>query len=311
MVRDTLIRGRRPSGASNATAAESALKPVEVCARPTDGELVSATHQPRSLRLRRADHCAVCRTALPAGTTATWHPGRHVVTCLGCVPDAAAADPVAAGAAARRLYERRHAAREDRARQKLGPLGVVLARMTDEPQSTRAWKTGADGEERVGARLAELLADTEVKLLHDRRMPGRGAANIDHVAIGPGGITVIDTKNYRGKVRTERIGGLFTERRTVLMIAGRDRTHLIDSVERQIAAVRTIAERLSAQPIDIRGALCFANPDGLPLLRSQSARDILMDGTRSVAKLARRRGTLDNAAISVLYQGLSSALPAA
>ena len=177
--------------------------PVEACARSTDDGFVSDSAGPRPLRLRRPDHCAVCGTALPAGTTATWHAARRVVTCLGCVLDAAPADPAVAGASARRIHERRHIAREDRARQKFGPLGVFLARVIDEPQSTRAWKTGADGEERAGARFAKLLAGSEVKLLHDRRMPGRGAANVDHVAIGPGGITVIDTKNYRGKVRTD------------------------------------------------------------------------------------------------------------
>ena len=285
--------------------------PVEVCARPTDGGFVSATPEPRSLRLRRADHCAVCRTALPAGTTATWHPGERILTCLGCDLERTPVDPGTAGASARRNYEGLHAEREDHARQKLGKLGVFLARVFDEPQGTRAWKTGADGGEPVGARLAKLLGDTQVKLLHDRRMPGRGAANIDHIAIGPGGITVIDTKNHRGEVRTECVGGLFTERRTVLKIAERDRSYLIDSVERQVAAVRTIAERLSEQPIDSRGALCFVDPDGLPLLRTQSVRDILVGGTRAVAKLAWRPGSLGHEEISILCQRLSAALPAA
>jgi hypothetical protein len=33
-----------------------------------------------------------------------------------------------------------------------------------------------------------------VRLLHDRRVPRHGHANIDHIAVGPGGVTVIDTK---------------------------------------------------------------------------------------------------------------------
>jgi hypothetical protein len=111
-----------------------------------------------------------------------------------------------AGASAQREYDRRHAQREARAREKLGVLGVFLARVTEEPQSTTAWKTGADGEARAGARLAKLLEASGVGLLHDRRMPGSRSANIDHIAIGPGGITVIDTKNYRGKVHVERVG---------------------------------------------------------------------------------------------------------
>ncbi|MGA9860104.1 MAG: nuclease-related domain-containing protein, partial [Solirubrobacteraceae bacterium] len=179
-----------------------------------DGGCVSGTRESRELRLRRPDRCAMCRVKIPAGVRATWHPARRVVTCLTCSVKVGARGLDTPGASARREYERRHAAREDRARQKLGLLGVVLARTVDEPQSTRAWKTGADGEERVGKRLAKLLAGTEARLLHDRLIPGHGAANIDHLAVGPGGITVIDTKNYGGKVRTEQIGGLSSERRT-------------------------------------------------------------------------------------------------
>jgi hypothetical protein len=244
------------------------------------------------MSLRYPGRCAVCQTTLSVGTIATWHPGPRLVTCLDCPLDAAPVDPGTPGASARREYEGRHSAREDHARQTLGRLGVFLARVIDEPQSTRAWQTGAAGEERAGARLAKLLEGTEVKLLHDRRMPGRGSANIDHLAIGPGGITVIDTKNYRGKVRTERIGGLFSDRRTVLLIGGRDQSRLIAGIEKQIAAVRASVVRLSDEQIDVRGALCFANPDGLPLLRSLRVRDVLIDGSRSAAKLARRPGAL-------------------
>lgn len=224
-----------------------------------------------------------------------------------------AAAPVSsnrAGASAGREYARRRAVQEDRARDRLGALGVILARVVGEPQSTQAWKTGARGEERVGKRLAKRLAGTEVKLLHDRRMP-RGAGNIDHIAIGPGGITVIDTKNYRGKIRAERIGGLFSKRRTVLMIAGRDRTNLIDGVEKQIDAVRDLVAALSPRPIDVRGALCFVDPDGLSPFGRQSVRGVLVDSTGAVAKLSRRPGLLGEEQIANLYEELATALPAA
>jgi Nuclease-related domain len=87
------------------------------------------------------------------------------------------------------------------------------------------------------SRLDKHLAGTGVLLLHDRRIPRRGGANIDHLAFGPGGVTVIDSKPHRGKIQVDRVGGLFAPRRSVLLISGRDRTSLIDGVERQIAAV--------------------------------------------------------------------------
>jgi hypothetical protein len=61
-------------------------------------------------------------------------------------------------------------------------------------------------------------------LLHDRRILGHGNAKIDHLAVGPGGVTVIDSKTNNGAVRVDRIGGLFSSRRAVLLIGGRDRT---------------------------------------------------------------------------------------
>lgn len=215
-----------------------------------------------------------------------------------------------AGASAQREYNRRHAQREDRAREKLGSLGVLLARVIDEPPSTGAWQKGADGEVRAAARLAKLLDGTGVRLLHDRRMPGSRSANIDHIAIGPGGITVIDTKNYRGKVQVEHIGGLFSVRRDLLKIGGRDKTKLIDSVERQIAAVRSVLDD-QEHPIDIRAALCFADIEGLPLLRHLGVRNVIIDGPRTTAKLASRPGTLTTVQVDALWCHLGASLPQA
>ena len=127
-------------------------------------------------------------------------------------------------------------------------------------------------------------------MLHDRRIPRHGNANIDHIAIGPGGVSVIDTKTHRGKVRVERVGGLFAPRRSLLLIAGRDRTQLIDGVERQIELVRAALAGVGVQSIDVRGALCFPNVQGLPVLAELSVRGVLVSGPRPVAKLARRAG---------------------
>ncbi|GAA4729496.1 hypothetical protein GCM10023350_10970 [Nocardioides endophyticus] len=101
-------------------------------------------------------------------------------------------DPIDAGtpgASARREYERRQAKRETRIRKNHPKLGGLILAMTDDPQSTTAWDTGAIGEERLGQRLNELSSDT-MRVLHDRRNPGT-RANIDHIAVTPTGIHVI------------------------------------------------------------------------------------------------------------------------
>jgi hypothetical protein len=140
---------------------------------------------------------------------AIWDPAARTVTCLSCTAFEVAAGPTALiepgqpGASALREYQRRHDAREQRARERLGGLGTFLVKRTDEPSSTRVWQQGGSGEVRVGARLERLLDGTSVRLLHDRRVPGHGQANIDHIAVGPVGITVIDSKTHRGKIRRD------------------------------------------------------------------------------------------------------------
>lgn len=61
------------------------------------------------------------------------------------------------------------------------------------------WSRGHAGEQTVGARL-DLLRQHGYEVLHDVRWPGRRRANIDHVAIGPAGILVVDAKNWSGSV---------------------------------------------------------------------------------------------------------------
>ncbi len=122
---------------------------------------------------------------------------------------------------------------------------------------------------------------------------------------------MIDTKTHHGKIRVERVGGLFSPRRSLLLIAGRDQSRLIDAVEHQIELVRAALARCGEDDIDVRGALCFAEADGLPWLGQLSVRGIIVDGSRSVAKLARRRGPLSSDAIDRIWRQLAQSFPQA
>lgn len=273
--------------------------------------VMGASADRKQLRLRRPGWCAGCGRELPAGELATWDAAVHTVTCLECERADAGALEGEAGASAQREYDRRRQARQRHARQTFGALGTVLARVIDEPQSTTSWEQGARGERRTAARLAKHLTRHDVMLLHDRRAPGHGQANIDHLTVGPGGVTVIDTKTHKGEIRVERVGGLFTNRHQVLLIGGRDRTALVDSVERQLAIVRTALTRPGAGRIDVRGALCFPNPDGLPIFGQLTVREIVIDGPKPVAKLVRRAGPLGHEQIDLITRELASAFPPA
>jgi hypothetical protein len=69
---------------------------------------------------------------------------------------------------------------------------------------TLAWRRGAAGERRTARLLAHLERRGWV-VLHDLAIPG-SAANIDHVVIGPGGVLVVDSKQYRGRLHLDRYG---------------------------------------------------------------------------------------------------------
>lgn len=164
------------------------------------------------MRLWYAGRCRICEIELPAKSDAIYERASKTVRCLTCVsaPEVVAeephdapdqlpgeVDPGVPGASARREYERRHARRKDRIRSEHRRLGGLILALSDNPQSTTAWDTGAVGEERLGARLNE-LDDGSLRVLHDRRIPG-GRANIDYLVVTRSGVFVIDAKRYQGR----------------------------------------------------------------------------------------------------------------
>jgi hypothetical protein len=132
--------------------------------------------------------------------------------------------------------------------------------MTDEPQSTRAWETGARGEEKLATRL-DALAEHDAVALHDRRIPGT-RANIDHIVVAPAGVFVIDAKLYKGRPHLKVEGGIVRARVEKLMVGTRDCTKLVAGVTKQVDLVRAALLRLPiSEPVDVRGMLAFIDAD--------------------------------------------------
>jgi hypothetical protein len=92
----------------------------------------------------------------------------------------------------------------------LGALATVAAgwglRFQPSPDAV-AWRRGAAGERRT-ARLLAALERHGWAVLHDLALPG-SRANLDHLAIGPGGVFVIDSKHYRGRLQLDPSGRLW------------------------------------------------------------------------------------------------------
>jgi hypothetical protein len=70
-----------------------------------------------------------------------------------------------------------------------------------------AWRRGAAGERRT-ARLLGPLERHGWTVLHDLAVPG-SRANLDHLVIGPGGVFVVDSKQYRGRLQLDPSGRLW------------------------------------------------------------------------------------------------------
>ncbi|MFZ1373543.1 MAG: nuclease-related domain-containing protein, partial [Nostocoides sp.] len=219
----------------------------------------------KRMRLRYGGTCRVCGSQLPAKADAIYERATRTVRCVShevSAPPAPEAgegpglavtelvDPGTAGASARREFERRKTAREERIRAKHPKLGGLIFAISEDPQSTTAWNTGALGEEKLGGGLNSLARDT-IRLLHDRRLP-RSKANIDHLAVTPTGVYVIDAKKYRGRPHLKVDGGLFRPRVERLLVGSRDCTKLVDGVLNQVDVVRGILD----PDVPVHGVLC-------------------------------------------------------
>jgi Nuclease-related domain len=273
----------------------------------------------KRMRLRYAGTCRVCGSELPARAEAIYERATRTVRCVSHevstpnaghvedVPNLAVpevVDPGTAGASARREFDRRKAAREERIRARHPKLGGLILAVSDDPQSTTAWNTGALGEERLGGGLNQLASET-VRFLHDRRMP-RSKANIDHLAVTPTGVYVIDAKKYRGRPHLKIDGGLFRPRVERLMIGSRDCTKLVDGVLKQVDVVRGLLE----PGVPVHGVLCFVEADWPLLGGNFTTRDVHALWPKKLYPKLQAEGPLTAETIAEIHRTLAKALPA-
>jgi hypothetical protein len=181
---------------------------------------------------------------------------------------------------------------------------LILA-LGDAPQHESAFHRGDLGEKAVAASLEARTEGGPAIALHNRRMPN-GRGDIDHIAIAPTGIYVIDTKDWEGKI--EIVRPWFGAPR--LLINRRDYTKLLAGLERQIAAVRAVLDREGDGAIPTQGALCFTRAD-LPWLRTQELRGHLLLYRKALAKRLNAEGPLEAVEIERVARELAAALPAA
>lgn len=142
----------------------------------------------------------------------------------------------------------------------------------------------------VADRLGQLIAHGWF-LLNDVQWPGRPTARLDHVLVGPGGVVVVDSKNWSGEVRVA--AGVLWEGRFA-------RTQSVEGALAQCAAVTSVlgpAHRRFARPL-----ICLA---GQPEVFGITNSDVAVAGAdRVVAAVLALPAVLDRESVASLYAHL-------
>ncbi len=186
--------------------------------------------------------------------------------------------------------------------------GLILA-LSDDPQSTTAWETGARGEEVLAQRL-DRLSGKGVRCLHDRRIPG-SRANIDHLAIAPSGVFVIDAKRYKGRPQLRVEGGLLHPRTERLVVGSRDCTKAVAGVHKQLGLVRAALDHSGDRSVPLAGVLCFVEADWPLIGGSFAVEGVHVLWPRKAAELILKPGALAEDQLHELHRRLATALPSA
>jgi hypothetical protein len=82
--------------------------------------------------------------------------------------------------------------------QKTSKLFTFIAKAVDMKTDERAWRVGANGEEKVGSDLDAFAGKHGFRVLHSVPVGNRGS-DIDHVLLGSSGVYTVNTKTHPGK----------------------------------------------------------------------------------------------------------------
>jgi hypothetical protein len=160
----------------------------------------------------------------------------------------------------------------------------------------RRHAAGDDGEAVVRGLLAPLQREGW-RLLHKRRWPGTRRGDIDHLVVGPGGVFVLDSKNWRGDVRL--VGGRLWQ-------GDDDVSDRLQGLTDQLTAVEGALLDHGLAPLEIVGALVFV---GQPIPVTSTGRGHVLGDRHLLAWLRARGQRLAPTAVHDLAEALKAAVP--
>jgi hypothetical protein len=178
----------------------------------------------------------------------------------------------------------------------------LLKRQANGPDPSSAYDLalarGIDGEREIGRSLERRLVGTGAVVVHSTRFLKRG--DIDHVLIGPNGVTVVDAKNWSGQV---------TASNGVLRVGSRAKTGEVEKLGRQCDAVRLalLHARPELRNATVRGVICLAG-DGLRA-REDLRGGFVLCGSDAAGEIALSPGELTAREILELRDVLLDRIP--
>lgn len=172
------------------------------------------------------------------------------------------------------------------------PVRTFVARALGIHTDERAWRIGADGEEKVAARLEKLAKrDPRWRFIHAVPVGEKGS-DIDHVVVGPGGVFTLNAKHHPG-------AKLWIGENT-FMVNGQRQPYLRNSRHEAERASRLLTQACGF-PVAVTGIVVPVGADDLVI--KSPPRDVHVVNRMALANWLRRRPeVLDTAAIDAIYQ---------
>lgn len=146
-----------------------------------------------------------------------------------------------------------------------------------------AWHRGAEGERILGEALNRAASSKGVAVLHDLALPGK-KSNIDHLVVGPAGVSIVDAKAWTG--------GVWIGHDTVGQ-RGRPRHKVMEGMRQQKHRVHSILASAGRDDVPVEGLLCFVHHNkGIPQTKVEWREGIGIGTPTPVADYVTRAGTL-------------------
>ncbi len=159
------------------------------------------------------------------------------------------------------------------------PVRTLVARVMRVHTDERAWRIGADGEEKVAAQFDKVLKkDPRWQFIHAIPVGTRGS-DIDHLVIGPGGVFTINTKNHPNAKLW--VGG------DTFLVNGNRQPYVRNARHEAARAAKLLAE-VCGFPVHVEGVIAPVN--AIEVTIKTAPKDVHVVPRRQIAKWLLRHG---------------------